>query len=66
VLESDSPAAALVDYARTNNVEQILIGAPPVAGVAPWRATVASQVMVHAPCSVTVVRPRAADVSPVE
>jgi hypothetical protein len=66
VIESDSPAEALVEYATANNVEQILIGAPPVHGIAPWRPTVASQVVVAAPCSVTVVRPRAVDVSPVE
>jgi nucleotide-binding universal stress UspA family protein len=57
VLESDKPAAALVDYARLNDVEQILIGGP--------RGTtgrlfpgVWAQVVAEAPCSVTVVRGR--------
>ncbi len=66
VIESHTPAAALIQYARANNVEQILIGAPPVHGIAPWRATVASQVVAEATCSVTIVRPRATEVSPVE
>jgi nucleotide-binding universal stress UspA family protein len=60
VLESTNPAAALIEYARVNKVEQILIGAP-ARGLARLRGTVASQVVADAPCSVTVVRPRAAD-----
>ena len=58
VLESEKPAAALIDYAKMNDVEQILIGAP--RGGPPKRLFpgVAAQVASEAPCSVTVVRPR--------
>src|SRR5207249_5657782 len=58
VLESEKPAVALIDYARMNDVEQILIGAP--RSGAPMRLFpgVSAQVVAEAPCSVTVVRPR--------
>jgi eukaryotic-like serine/threonine-protein kinase len=57
VLESEKPATALVDYARMNDVEQMLVGAPR----APTRLFrgVCAQVVADAPCTVTVVRPRA-------
>ena len=61
VLESDKPGTALVDYVATNDVEQILIGAP-VGGAPLWRfAGVCAQIVSTAPCTVTVVRPRAED-----
>lgn len=47
VLESDEPAAALMDYATVNEVEEILMGP----------AKEAAQVAMQAPCTVTVVRP---------
>jgi len=58
VLESDKTAAALIDYARMNDVDHILMGAP--RGDAPARLFpgVSAQVIAEAPCSVTVVRPR--------
>jgi nucleotide-binding universal stress UspA family protein len=59
VLESDKPAAALVDYAKMNDVRQILIGAP--RSGARLIAGVCSQVVREAPCNVTVVRPRVED-----
>ena len=46
VLESEQPAAALLDYATVNEVEEILMGA----------GKDAAQVVTQAPCSVTVVR----------
>ncbi|HYR34421.1 MAG TPA: protein kinase [Burkholderiales bacterium] len=46
VLESDQPAAALLDYATVNEVEEILMGA----------GKEAAQIVTQAPCSVTVVR----------
>ncbi|HJV70316.1 bifunctional serine/threonine-protein kinase/universal stress protein [Ideonella sp.] len=66
VIESNAPAAALIDYARVNKVDQILIGAPLSRGLTPWRGRIATQVMAEASCSVTVVRPRAGAESPVE
>jgi len=56
VIESEKPAAALVDYAQMNEVAQILIGAPRGGARARLFPGVASQVVAEAPCSVTVVR----------
>jgi nucleotide-binding universal stress UspA family protein len=58
VLESEKPAAALIDYAKMNDVDHILIGA--LHGGASTRLFpgVSAQVVAEAPCNVTVVRPR--------
>ena len=58
VLESDKPAAALVDYVKMNDVDQMLIGAPRSNSVR-LLAGVCAQVVAEAPCSVSVVRVRA-------
>jgi len=58
VLESEKPAAALIDYARMNDVDQILIGASRSASTRLFPG-VSAQVVAEAPCTVTVVRPRA-------
>jgi nucleotide-binding universal stress UspA family protein len=58
VLESDKPAAALVDYAKMNDVDQLLVGAPRSSSVR-LLAGVCAQVVAEAPCSVSVVRVRA-------
>lgn len=58
VLESEKAAAALIDYARMNDVDQILIGAPRSGTSARLFPGVSAQVVAEAPCSVTVVRPR--------
>jgi nucleotide-binding universal stress UspA family protein len=58
VLESEKPAAALIDYARMNDVDQILIGAPRSGAPARLFPGVSAQVVAEAPCTVTVVRPR--------
>jgi nucleotide-binding universal stress UspA family protein len=58
VLESEKPAGALIDYAKLNEVDQILIGAPRGAPTLFGRG-VSAQVVADAPCTVTVVRPRA-------
>ncbi|GAO02732.1 bifunctional serine/threonine-protein kinase/universal stress protein [Anaeromyxobacter sp. PSR-1] len=58
VIESGDPAQALVDYARANGVEHLVIGAPPPD--VPLRGilgTVATKVALEAPCTVTLVRP---------
>jgi nucleotide-binding universal stress UspA family protein len=63
VLESPDPAAALVDFARSNNVDLIVLGAPsPGERALAWWRSVASSVTANAPCSVHVVRvPEAPD-----
>jgi nucleotide-binding universal stress UspA family protein len=58
VLESDRLAGALIDYAKLNEVDQILIGAPREGSARLFRG-VSEQVVADAPCTVTVVRPRA-------
>jgi nucleotide-binding universal stress UspA family protein len=64
VLQEDDAAAALLDYARRNRVDHILIGAPPGAGapgmglaLRPPANSVAVRVTMEAPCTVTLVRP---------
>ena len=66
VLEDDDPAEALLEYAKINHVDQIVIGASPIKGrmerspvLRPLLGSVASRVALEAPCSVTVVRPKA-------
>jgi nucleotide-binding universal stress UspA family protein len=57
VLEGSDPAATLLAFARQNVVEHMVIGAP--AEAIPLRAvlgTVATKVVLEAPCTVTVVR----------
>jgi nucleotide-binding universal stress UspA family protein len=58
VIESGDPAGALLDYARVNQVDHVVIGAPP-ADVPMKGNFVSTRVAAEAPCSVTVVRPRA-------
>lgn len=57
VLESDDPAATLLDFARSNNVDLIVLGAPsPGDAALAWWRSVASSVTANAHCSVHVVR----------
>jgi serine/threonine protein kinase len=58
VIESGDPAGALLEYARVNQVDHLVIGAPP-ADVPMKGNFVSTRVAAEAPCSVTVVRPRA-------
>ena len=57
VLESLSPSAALLDFARRNHADLVILGAPGSTqrGMAWWRS-VASTVAANAPCSVHLVR----------
>ena len=56
VLEAPDPAASLVDYARHNNVDHIVIGARASSALRRYLGSVSSRVVAEAPCSVTVVR----------
>jgi serine/threonine protein kinase len=58
VIESNDPGGALLEYARLNRVEHVVIGAPP-ADVPLKGSFVSTRVAAEAPCTVTVVRPRA-------
>jgi eukaryotic-like serine/threonine-protein kinase len=56
-IESDNPGDALVDFARINHVDLIIVGAPgPTQPDRSWSQSVASTVTANAPCSVHVVR----------
>ncbi len=56
-LEASDPAEALLEYARANQVDHVVIGGPPPG--LPMKGllgTVSTKVAVEAPCTVTVVR----------
>jgi eukaryotic-like serine/threonine-protein kinase len=61
ILESPEPASALVDYARHNAVDHIVIGARASSTVRRYLGSVSAKVVAEAPCSVTVVRRSGAD-----
>lgn len=56
VLEAPDPATALIEYARTNHADQIIIGARSSSALRRYLGSVSSQVVAEAPCTVTVVR----------
>jgi nucleotide-binding universal stress UspA family protein len=57
VVESGDPAATLLELARANHVDLIVIGAPgPSERALAWWRSAASTVTANAPCSVHVVR----------
>jgi serine/threonine protein kinase/nucleotide-binding universal stress UspA family protein len=65
VLEASDPAAALIDFARVNHVDQMVIGAnsPQRRGMGP----VSTRIVAQAPCTVTLVRlPRPIETAPLD
>lgn len=60
ILENPDPAAAIIDYARHNNVDHILMGARASSSTRRYLGSVSSQVVAEAHCSVTVIRRREA------
>ena len=56
VLASANPAEALLEFARLNNVDLIVLGAPGPRDTRGWWRSVASTVTANAHCSVHVVR----------
>jgi nucleotide-binding universal stress UspA family protein len=58
VLEATSPAAAILDHARANRVDHILLGARAQSLSRRVLGSVSAEVAREAGCSVTVVRPR--------
>ena len=60
VLEANHVAEALLDFARANHVDQIIIGARGSSALRRILGSVSAHVAATAPCNVTVVRvPRA-------
>jgi eukaryotic-like serine/threonine-protein kinase len=58
VLESVDPADAILNYARVNNVDHIIMGARANSAMRKILGSVSAKVAAEAPCSVTVVRNR--------
>jgi nucleotide-binding universal stress UspA family protein len=56
VLESPDPAAAILGYAVTNQVDHIIVGARASSSLRHYLGSVSSRVVAEAPCTVTVVR----------
>ncbi|EJW13155.1 serine/threonine protein kinase [Rhodovulum sp. PH10] len=56
VFESPDPAAAIVEYARNNKVDHIVMGARGSSPLRRYLGSVSAQVVAQAPCTVTVVR----------
>ncbi len=63
VLESTDPAGQLVDYARHNRVDHIIIGARASSALRRYLGSVSARVVAEAPCTVTVVRTHGDDAS---
>jgi nucleotide-binding universal stress UspA family protein len=56
IFESPDSAAAIIDYARNNNVDHIVMGARGSSPLRRYLGSVSAQVVAQAPCTVTVVR----------
>src|SRR6516225_2117776 len=56
VLEAADQGAALVDYARNNNVDHLVLGARRTSAVRRHLGSTSAHVVAQAPCTVTVVR----------
>lgn len=57
LLEAHSIAGGIIDFARSNAVDHLIIGAPAVGG--PPFSRITAQITSEVPCSVTVLRPGA-------
>ncbi len=60
VLEHSDPAQAMLDFARNNAVDHLIVGARGSGGVRRYMGSVSTSLVAEAPCSVTVVRNRLA------
>jgi len=54
--ESPDPAAAILEYAVTNQIDHIVVGARAGFGLPRHLGSVSSRVVAEAPCTVTIVR----------
>ncbi len=61
VLEEIDPAAAILEFAQSNRVDHVLIGARQDSLMRKLLGSVSAKVAAEATCTVTVVRPRSAD-----
>lgn len=60
VLENSDPAVAMLEFARNNAVDHMIVGARGSGGVRRYMGSVSTSLVAEAPCSVTVVRNRQA------
>ena len=56
VLEHSDPAEALIEFARNNRVDHLVMGARGITGVRRLLGSVSARVVAEATCTVTVVR----------
>ena len=56
VLEAADPASAIIDFARKNHADHIIMGARGSSAVRRFLGSVSTKVVAEAPCTVTVVR----------
>ena len=56
VLQAPDAGSAIVEFARANNVDQIVIGSRGASTLRRYLGSVSSQVVAQAPCSVTVIK----------
>lgn len=56
VLEAPDPASAIIDYAHTNHVDQIILGARGGSNLRRYLGSVSAKVVAEAACTVTVVK----------
>ncbi|MBV8744038.1 MAG: universal stress protein [Xanthobacteraceae bacterium] len=56
VLEGSDPGATLVDYARNNQIDHLLLGARGATPLRRYLGSTSTHVVAQAPCTVTVVR----------
>ena len=61
VLEAIDPADKILEYARVNNVDHIVMGARANSTMRKMLGSVSGKVAMEAPCTVTVVRNRDAE-----
>ena len=64
VLEAPDPGSAIVEFARANHVDQIVIGSRGSSTLRRYLGSVSSQVVAQAACTVTVVKARELEESP--
>ena len=57
MLESPSPASAILRYLHANHVDHVVLGARTGSRMRHLLGSVASEVASSAPCTVTIVRP---------
>lgn len=61
VLEAPDPADALIDYARVNHVDHVVIGSRGASSLRRYLGSVSAAVVARANCTVTVVKARSTD-----